>query len=173
MLLADTGLRIGQALALRHGDMKIWNNEIHVIYRKYNENEVSNKTRRPNVIHVSMELMSVYNQYLLTLKAEPSDQNFVFVCLKDQDAPLTYTTARKIFLSISFQVNFRITPHMFRHTHATQLLREGWDAALVQKRLGHSSVSLACINVILLGAKATTSKIALSGEETFKLVSST
>jgi site-specific recombinase XerD len=29
---------------------------------------------------------------------------------------------------------------MFRHTHATNLLETGWDAALVQKRLGHRRI---------------------------------
>ena len=29
---------------------------------------------------------------------------------------------------------------MLRHTHATELLRHGWDCAKVQRRLGHSSI---------------------------------
>lgn len=31
-------------------------------------------------------------------------------------------------------------PQLFRHTHATELIRNGWDAAWVQKRLGHANV---------------------------------
>nr|WP_273542780.1 tyrosine-type recombinase/integrase [Aeromonas caviae] len=31
------------------------------------------------------------------------------------------------------------TPHIFRHTHATEL-RSGWDASYVQKRLGHKDI---------------------------------
>ena len=33
-----------------------------------------------------------------------------------------------------------MTPHKLRHTHATELIRSGWDAAYVQKRLGHANV---------------------------------
>jgi len=29
---------------------------------------------------------------------------------------------------------------MLRHTHATELIRNGWDVTLVQKRLGHRNV---------------------------------
>lgn len=29
---------------------------------------------------------------------------------------------------------------MVRHTHATELIQQGWDMALVQKRLGHLSI---------------------------------
>ena len=38
----------------------------------------------------------------------------------------------------SFEIPF--TPHIFRHTHATELLRSGWDASYVQKRLGHKDI---------------------------------
>lgn len=29
---------------------------------------------------------------------------------------------------------------MFRHTYATELIKQGWDMALVQKRLGHTNI---------------------------------
>lgn len=29
---------------------------------------------------------------------------------------------------------------MLRHTHATELIRNGWECAYVQKRLGHAHV---------------------------------
>ena len=31
-------------------------------------------------------------------------------------------------------------PHMLRHSHASDLLKAGWEMALIQKRLGHASV---------------------------------
>lgn len=34
----------------------------------------------------------------------------------------------------------KLHPHMFRHTHATELIRSGWDMSYVQKRLGHVNV---------------------------------
>ncbi len=34
----------------------------------------------------------------------------------------------------------RVTPHVFRHTCATELLREGWDLREVQTFLGHENV---------------------------------
>lgn len=54
--------------------------------------------------------------------------------------PMTYTTVADLFRRLSRKTGLRATPHMFRHTHATDLLRAGWDAAYVQKRLGHAQI---------------------------------
>lgn len=41
---------------------------------------------------------------------------------------------------LSKKVGFYIRPHMFRHTHATELLRYGLGMEWVQARLKHKSV---------------------------------
>ena len=137
-LLAETGLRIGQALALRHEDIKSWDNEIYVIFRVNNINQARNKTTRPNVIHVTSSLMQLYSDYILN-NCKDIENAYVFIN-HESAQPLAYSAVRKIFINLSKKLGFRITPHMLRHTHATELIRDGWDAALVQKRLGHASV---------------------------------
>ena len=37
-------------------------------------------------------------------------------------------------------MGFKLTPHMLRHTHATELMRHGIESSLIQKRLGHASL---------------------------------
>jgi len=54
--------------------------------------------------------------------------------------PLTYSAVRSLFKRLRKHVGFHVTPHMLRHTHATELLNDGWDPAWIQKRLGHASV---------------------------------
>jgi len=80
-LLYETGLRIGQALALRHEDMICWDNEIRVKYRTQNLNQVRNKSYKSNTLHVSKHVMTLYSEYISTL-----DQNrtadYVFINLK-------------------------------------------------------------------------------------------
>lgn len=56
-LLYETGLRIGQALALRHEDIICWDNEIRVKYRTNNLNQVRNKSCKPNTLHVSKQFI--------------------------------------------------------------------------------------------------------------------
>ncbi|MGT2397883.1 tyrosine-type recombinase/integrase [Staphylococcus aureus] len=38
---------------------------------------------------------------------------------------------------------------ILRHTHATELIRSEWDAAYVQKRLGHAHVQTTLIRMFI------------------------
>lgn len=138
-LLYESGLRIGQALALRHEDIKSWDNEIHVLFRQNNINLARNKTKRPNVLHVSQDLMQLYAEYLQTHPSLFKNNEYVFINFQTKE-PLCYSTVRQIFSRLSKKTNIYIRPHMLRHSHATELIRHGWDAAWVQKRLGHANV---------------------------------
>lgn len=138
-LLYETGIRIGQALALRHADIKSWDNEIHVIFRQNNANQARNKSRVPNVIHSSVELMQLYADYIQNNTVQANQSEYVFINLQTYE-PLCYGAVRKLFSRLIKKAGFHVTPHMFRHTHATELIRNGWDAAWVQKRLGHANV---------------------------------
>lgn len=137
-LLHDTGLRIGQALALHHSDIVSWNNEIKIQQHENNINEVYNKSAKANTIHVTPALMSKYNEYMEYLGMHIHSE-YVFIDIQHYK-PLTYQAAYKIFKRISKSTGIRITPHMYRHTHATELLEFGWDASYVRKRLGHSTI---------------------------------
>jgi integrase/recombinase XerD len=53
---------------------------------------------------------------------------------------MRYATAIDLFRKLCKKTGLRATSHMFRHTHATDLLRAGWDAAYVQRRLGHAQI---------------------------------
>ena len=59
-LLYETGLRIGQALSLRHEDIISWDNEIRIKYRTNNLNQLRNKSYKPNTLHVSNHVMALY-----------------------------------------------------------------------------------------------------------------
>lgn len=137
-LLYETGIRIGQALALRHEDIICWNNEIHIKYRSNNLNLVRNKTLNPNTLQVSSELMQLYSDYISTL-----DQNrlneYVFINFETYE-PLNYFVVKKLFQTLSKKCQIYVRPHMLRHSHASNLLKSGWDMSLIQKRLGHASI---------------------------------
>ena len=138
-LLYETGLRIGQALSLQHGDIKSFDNEIHIIYRDDHPHQLRSKSRKPNILTISQDLMHQYSLYISEYHDNLQISPYVFINIKTGD-PLTYPAVRKVFRRLSLKIGFRITPHMLRHTHATLLIKSGWDAAFVQKRLGHAHV---------------------------------
>lgn len=140
-LVYETGMRIGQALGLRHEDIHSWDNTIYIVPRDENINNARSKSKEQNIIHVSKELMTLYTDYIVHEFGE-TDSDYVFVNLWKGNIgePMRYETAVDIFNRLSKKIGIPIHWHMLRHTHATELLRSGWDAAYVQKRLGHKSI---------------------------------
>ncbi len=139
-LLAETGMRVGQALGLRHEDVVSWDNQVRIVPRD-NANGARAKARDPYLVDVSPELMVCYTRYLVDEFGD-RDSDYVFLNLWDGaiGAPLTYPTVHALFVRLSAAAGVRARPHMLRHTHATDLIRSGWDAALVRRRLGHSDI---------------------------------
>jgi integrase/recombinase XerD len=141
-LLSESGMRIGQALGLRHEDIKSWDNEIQIVSRNDNANGARAKTRETYAIHVSQSLMALYSDYLTDEYPEDIDSDYLFVNIWEGRIghPMTYSTIQALFTRLSKETGFKVHPHMFRHTHATELIRNGTGMAIVQKRLGHSSI---------------------------------
>lgn len=139
-LLYESGMRIGQALGLRHADIRSFDGEVEIVPRN-NVNGARAKSRTAYVVHVSRDAMTLYADYLVHECREVSN-DYVFVnwwggCI---GAPMNYATVIDLFRALGKRTGLHVTPHMFRHTHATELLRSGWDAAYVQKRLGHAHI---------------------------------
>lgn len=120
-------------------------NEIRVVPRFANINHVRAKSGSERTVHVSKELMQWYSAYLIEEYPEDIDCDFVFIVIKpairgEVGAPLTYKTVDSLFRRLSKRIEIKVNPHLLRHTHATELIRAGWDMAYVQKRLGHTSI---------------------------------
>jgi len=141
LLLYETGMRIGQALGLRHEDIHSWDNEIIITPRYNNENGARTKSDEANRIDVSQDLMQLYTDYLITEYGD-IDSDYVFINLwgGETGKPLQYSAIIDQFRRLRKKTGIGITPHAFRHTHATDLLKSGWDMSYIQKRLGHKDI---------------------------------
>jgi site-specific recombinase XerD len=139
-LLYETGMRKGELLGLRHEDMgTTGENEISIVPR-LNVNGARAKSGK-RVVPVSCELMQVYNDYLIEEYPEVnSDYVFVNVSKGEIGAPLQYRALNQLFEQVEKKTGIHAYPHLFRHTHATQLIKEGWDIYHVSQRLGHTSI---------------------------------
>jgi site-specific recombinase XerD len=70
-LLHESGMRIGQALGLRHADIQSYDGAIDIVPRA-NSNGALAKSRSPYVVHVSKQAMALYADYLVHEYGEAS-----------------------------------------------------------------------------------------------------
>jgi integrase len=139
-LLASAALRIGEALGLRHEDFDARRCEVAVVAR-VNVNGARAKTwgRR---VPVAASLIRLYSDYLHE-EYGPLDSDYVFVHLSGPRCgqPLRYADADRLVRRLRDRSGVRFTAHELRHTCATGWLRRRVPAEVVQRLLGHASVS--------------------------------
>jgi len=140
-LLRATGMRIGEALGLRHEDLSIARREVAVTPR-LNDNGARVKRCKPRTVPAPAALFSGYADYLDEEYGD-LDSDFVFVNLwaAPRGHAMTYATARDILLRVRQRTGLDgFTFHHLRHTYATDLIRKGTDWAIVAHLLGNSSI---------------------------------
>lgn len=139
-LLAETGMRVGQALGLRHADFVSRDRQVRIVPRAGNANGARAKLREAAVIPVSAPLVRLYSEYM---HAEHGgiDSDYVFVNLfaAPVGLPLCYRTVHQLIGRIAARTGIAFTAHMLRHTHATELIRAGVPIEVVSRLLTHRS----------------------------------
>ncbi|MDQ6641135.1 MAG: site-specific integrase [Actinomycetota bacterium] len=140
-VLLDTGLRIGEALGLRHEDLDIAQRQLAVVPRD-NDNRARAKGGRSRFIPTSSELMRLYADYL-GQEYGSLDSDYVFVNLwgRPHGRPLTYPAVHDLVGRLRRRTGIGFGPHWFRHTYATWLLRRGAGMESVKELLGHASIT--------------------------------
>lgn len=159
VLLKESGLRIGELLGMRVEDFAYSQGGIHVRFRGDNVNRARAKAGygKDRFVHLPPDLMGMLDIYLTEVWADVlPDHDYLWIVLRQSarnreggvtyGQPLTYKAIASQFRHYSEQSGVTITPHMLRHTHATNLVRSYADQGqpvdwkFVQERLGHASV---------------------------------
>ena len=139
-LLAETGMRVGQALGLRHADFVSRAKEVRIVPRGDNANGARAKLRSPAVVPVSAPLVRLYSDYMHAEYGDV-DSDYVFVNLwaGRVGQPMTYAAVHKLVGRLQARSGVDFTLHMLRHTRATELIRSGMAIEVVARLLTHSS----------------------------------
>lgn len=134
-----TGMRKKQLLNLKIEDIKIDEGVIYI-------DGIFNKNHKSHQIPISSKL----NPYLMELLEQHkklntplSEQLFNINCFKYEKIKVRKMSIYQvdaIFRYLSEQLNFRVTPHRFRHTVATTILKNSNNIYMAQKILGHQSI---------------------------------
>jgi site-specific recombinase XerD len=140
-VLYDTGMRIGEALGLRHEDVAAAEREVTVLPRS-NDNGARSKSRTGRTIPVSAELVRLYADYLHAEYGD-LDSDYVFVNLwgRPHGHPLAYPAVYDLVRRLRGRTGIDFDPHWWRHTAATRLLRDGVPIEVVSTLLGHADIT--------------------------------
>lgn len=151
-LLAFSGIRIGECLALTWHDLDYKNNTIAInktLARTKNGIKIQTpKTKSSNrVISLDTETIQILKSWQLEQRKQllklginsMNKQQLIFSNTKNKF--IIIPTVRLAIKQIAKKAGiYPITTHGFRHTHATLLFASGMDIKQVQARLGHSNV---------------------------------
>lgn len=131
-VLLDTGIRVGELVAIGLTDVSLANGSL-VIHGKGNRQRLVYLLQKP--LYRKME------KYLASRQSVQASSDRLFVSTAGR--PISTVTVRAELRRISRAAGIarHVTPHMLRHTCATQWLEGGLDIRYVQKLLGHQSIS--------------------------------
>jgi integrase len=144
VLLYNSGMRIGEALGLRHVDIDLAEKVIWVVPRDDNTNGARAKSGRTRGVPLHDYVLNMYVDYLTSdeyLPAFESGSGYVFANVKagtiGRAMSLSYVQKLKGLLKQRTRVDF--SWHMFRHSHASEAIAAGYSLLEVADRLGHAS----------------------------------
>ena len=139
-LLAETGMRIGQALGLRHADFVSHRREVHIVPRANNANRARAKVRSAAVVPVSAPLVRLYSEYMHTEYGDVgSDYVFVNLFAGQTGRPMGYSAVHKLIGRVGARAGVSFSAHMLRHSRATDMVRLGVPIEVVARLLTHRS----------------------------------
>ena len=138
-LLALTGMRVGQALGLRHSDLVGHERRIDIVAREDNANGARAKSE--GSIPITGELVRCYSDYMHEEYGD-LDSDYVFVNLWAGriGQPMNAATVAALVRRTRARVGFSFTPHMLRHTYVTLAMRGKVPLEVVSRLVTHASI---------------------------------
>ena len=129
-LMARTGLRVSEMLALRMKDVTLSQRKGELLVRH-------GKGMKERSIPLGLKVRQALSAYL-SVRPE-SDWLFLSRTLR----PLSPRDIQRLVQNAAYRAGLRrsVTPHLLRHTFATRALRGGVDIATLSRLLGHETLA--------------------------------
>lgn len=134
-MLFSTGLRVSELATLKQESINL----------KKDEFTVKGKGNKHRVVFLSDDARNAMKNYLAARK---DTSPYLFVSHDRAKAgrdvmPLTSRSVQRVIerCALIAGITKRVTPHVLRHTFATDLLHNGADIRSVQNMLGHESIT--------------------------------
>lgn len=130
--LFTTGLRVSELVSARVIDVSVREAAI----------QVRGKGNRERTVYLpGRQAFTALARFFSARKALASREDILLVAADGSALTAQHIRKQLRGLGTVAGVERRVTPHMLRHTAATQLLEAGVDIRFVQRLLGHASIS--------------------------------
>jgi len=131
-LMLYTGLRVAELVNININDIDTRERKIKIMGKGSRERYVF----IPDIDSCELIKSYTYSRQITNPKTD-------FFLLNSRGRPASTQFIRKLvrLISESAGIKEKITPHMFRHSAACELIESGVDIRFVQRLLGHNSIS--------------------------------
>ncbi len=138
LLMLDAGLRVSEAVGLRHRQLYFKEEVVQMLEVK----TLKQKSKSSRLLPLTERIVNAIRDLVFQNPCLWEQYPFGF-CFWTQEPqlPLSARQVQRVILAAGFvATNRRITPHMLRHTFATRLMRTS-SIRIVQELLGHKHLS--------------------------------
>lgn len=143
-LLEATDMRIGELLALRHDSIEEVTERISEVHIPCVDGCKTGARSVPYVTHDTDGNPTTVTQDLEAWRRDRYSGEHLFTTRTGK--PVAPQAVRRALLLYAKRAGVgHVTPHMYRHTFATRLVRKGWEPDAVRKILGHRNVATTMI----------------------------
>lgn len=141
-----TGMRLGELLGLRWGDLD-WHGKFILVQRSYKLGRMTpTKTGKVRRVDMSDQLIGAMGSLHTERKREALQEGcgeVVETVFHRDGKPMEQNYIRRVFKRILVQAGLReIRLHDIRHTFASLLLSDGASPVFVKEQLGHTSIQM-------------------------------
>ena len=133
LVLADTGLRVGELCAATVDDLDLERGSLKVM----------GKGQRERYVYIGATVQKLLSRYVRYLRPEPASARVRNLILAQDGSPFTLNAAKRVLRRAATKSGVkRLHAHLLRHTFATHYLLNGGDLLTLQRLLGHSTLEM-------------------------------
>jgi site-specific recombinase XerD len=131
-LMVATGVRVAELVAIACEDVDLASRAVRI----------TGKGRRERLVFLTNDWVTQLTEVYLATRAALGIEHNQLLFNRNR-RPLTAAAMRSRLAKAAEDATIvaKVTPHMLRHTAATQLIEAGVDIRLIQRLLGHASLS--------------------------------